>query len=181
VLRIYLYRHAEVVFDNVTRLPMTQFRIATDLYNTSPIGPYEPPQPVPPCDYVVTSNLRRSPETAMDIFGFMDVNDPLFREADLPDLPHWPFKARPSTLFTIARLFWFLGRSVNCESKRQFRDRVDRAADTLIHAAGNHQAVALIGHGWFNRALVKALQNKGFTPEVPPKHAHGTYTLFTRA
>ena len=181
VSRIYVYRHADVVFDAVTRVPMSDFRIATDLYNTAPIGQFLPPQPIPNCDYVVTSNLRRSPETAIDLFGFMDVSDRTFREAELPDMPHWSFKAKPTTFFKLARLLWLLGRSVNCESRTKFNVRVENAADILIRAAGEHKAVGFIGHGWFNRSLVKALQRKGFSPQEPPQHIHGTYTLYTDA
>ena len=115
----------------------------------------------------------------MDIFGFVDVSDPLFREAELPDLPAWALTARPTTYFAIARVLWMLGRKRNCESRTDFHKRVDAAASLLIRAANDHAAVAFIGHGWFNRALAKSLQTKGFAPTQPPQHAHGTFTLFT--
>lgn len=180
VSRIYVYRHADVSFDDTRRIPMSEFRIATDLYNTAPIAPFEPPQPVPKCDYVITSNLRRSPETAIDVFGFMDVSDRIFREAELPDMPCWPIKTKPTTLFALARVLWMLGRTKNCESKSEFKNRVTAAADILIRAAHHHEAVGFVGHGWFNRSLVKALCHAGFVPSEPPKHIHGTFTLYTQ-
>lgn len=179
VSRIYIYRHADVNFDKACRIAMSDFRIATDLYNTAPIAPFEPSQPVPKCDYVVTSNLRRSPETAMDVFGFMDVSDRMFREAELPDMPNWPIKARPTTYFALARVLWMLGRSKNCESRSEFNKRTDAAADALIRATQDNEAVGFIGHGWFNRALVKPLRRRGFTANEAPRHIHGTFTLFT--
>lgn len=178
VSRIYMYRHAHVLFDNSQRLPMSDFRIATDLYNTAPLAPYLPPQPIPPCDYVITSALRRSADTAIDLFGFIDINDVMFREADLPDLPNWPIKARPTTFFAIARLFWFFGWTKNCETKRAFLKRSELAAGHLIRAAQDYGNVAFVGHGWFNRALSRVLVARDFHPATKPQHLHGNYTLF---
>lgn len=179
--RIYIYRHAAVAFDNSTRIPASAFNAATTLYNTAPVAPFEPAQPVPNCDYVVASTLPRSHDTAMDLFGAIDVSDTLFREAELPDLPRWPFEAKPTTLFAISRVLWLGGRSTNCETKAAFKVRVAKSADLLVRAAHDHVSVGFVGHGFFNRYLLKALQIRGFTPQDRPSHTHGTYTLLTTA
>ena len=180
VARIYMYRHAAVAFDNSERITATAFRTATNLYDTAPIAQFESPHPVPQCDFVIASSLRRSRETALSLFGAMDVSDDLFREAELPEMPLWPFRAKPTTFFAIARIFWLLGRSTDCETQPAFDTRVARAADILERAAQDHEVVGFIGHGFLNRYLLKALRIRGFSPQGRTTHEHGTYTLLTK-
>jgi broad specificity phosphatase PhoE len=175
---IYLYRHAAVDFDNSKRIAFRDFRAAVDTYNTAPLIPFEPPQAIPDCKFILTSTLRRSPDTAMHIFGFMDTNDHMFREAELPDLPKLPFRAKPKTLFVIARILWLLGRRKNCESRDRFYARVEKAAKLLIRCTNDHRCIALIGHGVFNHHLSRALRKHNFTQRCKPAQKYGTYTLF---
>ena len=176
--QIYLYRHAAVDFDNTERVAFRDFRALVDAYNAAPLVAFLPTQPTPRCDYIFTSSLRRSPDTAMEVFGFMDVNDPVFREAELPDLPALPFSAKPKTLFAISRVLWFLGRRKNCESRDRFFARVDRAAKLMVRATGDHPCVALIGHGVLNHFMSRALRKHNFRSDKPLSRSYGHYTLF---
>lgn len=180
VARIYIYRHASVAFENSARIPAATFRTAVERYDTAPIAPFDPPQPIPHCDFVIASSLSRSCDTALNLFGVIDVSDPLFREAELPDIPPWPIRAKPTTLFAIARILWMFGRGKKCESKATFNARVVRAVDFLLRAARDHGTIGFIGHGLLNRYLVKALLNTGFTIQNNHSHEHGTYTLLTK-
>lgn len=174
---LYLYRHAAVDFDTTGRVAFRDFRALVDAYNAAPLVNFLPQQPVPRCDFIITSSLRRSPDTAMEIFGYMDVHDGVFREAELPDLPNLPFRAKPKTLFALARILWFLGRRKNCESRDRFYARVDRAAMLIVRASDEHPCIALIGHGVMNHFLKRALRKHKFEPQRNPSRAHGEFTL----
>lgn len=175
--QIYLYRHAPVHFDNA-RIPASKFRDAVTRYDHDPVAPTNP-SPIH-CRTVLTSNLRRSHDTAIALFGRVDMASPLLREAALPDLPRVPISAKPTTFFAIARVLWLLGRKTQCEGVTAFRNRVADAADLVMRTAQDHGPICVVGHGIMNRALAKALVKHGFVAATPPRYSHGTYTLFTR-
>jgi broad specificity phosphatase PhoE len=175
---IYLYRHAAVDFDNTKRVAFRDFRATVDAYNAAPLVAFLPAQPVPRCDFIMTSTLRRSPDSAMELFGYLDVNDTVFREAELPDLPALPFRAKPKTLFAIARILWFFGRRKNCESRDRFYARVDRAAQLIVRVTGEHPCVVVVGHGVLNHFLSRALHKHQFKSQKPRARGYGMYTLF---
>jgi broad specificity phosphatase PhoE len=176
---IYLYRHASVDFDDSKRISTRDFRAAVAAYNSAPLAPFTPPQTMPTCDFVIASTLKRSADTAMHIFGFIDTTGEPFCEAELPDLPMLPFRAKPSTFFAIARVLWFLGRRKNCESRDKFFARVEKAAHLLVRASGDYQSVALIGHGVFNHFLARELRRQHIYPKGRSTRARGAYSLFT--
>ena len=92
----------------------------------------------------------------------------LFREAGLPYSNHALFKAKPKIWAVLLRVLWYLGYYYGSESKSAVKERSKHAAIELITLAAKYQTVVFVGHGVFNRFLVKELISRGFSgPRFP--------------
>lgn len=178
---ILIYRHGRVQRAEISSVGSHHIAKAVLAYDSAAIdsGLSKEAEPFP--NLIVTSTLRRSIDTAGQLFGRVDLTDQLFREAELPDLPKLPLKLRPSHWFVVARLYWLLGADRNCESQGLFRSRVAKAARRLDGLAREHGSVALIGHGILNRYVVRELLKLGYNGPRRPPWRYGESCKFTVA
>ena len=128
---ILIYRHGRVRQTDISSFVWGHIAEAVLAYNSAPIEGGLSKEAEPFANLNVTSTLRRSIDTAGQMFGRVDLIDPLFREAELPDLPNLPLMLRPSHWFAIARLYWLLGAYRNCEIQQLFLCRVANASRRL--------------------------------------------------
>lgn len=80
----------------------------------------------------------------------------LFGEEPLDGLPHLPGRAPSVVWLVLARLAGVLRSDLRARMHR----RAGEAATTLI--AASQGGCALVGHGWFNRAIGRALRQRGW-------------------
>lgn len=131
---------------------------------------------------VFASALARSQDSARAVMGTSPVEiDPVLVEAALPPPPLFGLRLRPRHWGIVARLAWRLGRADGMESHSAARARANAAARRLAEAAERGQDVALFGHGWFNRMIISALQDKGWrVTKRRGGHSYWSWRLLVR-
>lgn len=122
------------------------------------------------CNIVIHSDLQRSIDSAKAL-GLHEVHhysDALFREPT-PPFAHWKYpKLTLLSWFILFRALWYLGYSNNGESISSARKRATQGAEKLKILAKKHDSVILVGHGFINRFIAKALLSSGWKgPKVP--------------
>lgn len=175
---IIIYRHGRVLETNTARIQSHHITAAVERYNIAPIEDLFPDDTGFDPNLVIASHLTRSIDTAMQLFGRVDIKDRVFREAELPDLVLLPLKLKPKHWFVVARICWLMGAERNCESIALFRNRVRQAAMRLHEFANQHERVAFVGHGVFNRYLARELQSLGYLSLKKLDWSHGRANRF---
>jgi broad specificity phosphatase PhoE len=166
--QIILVRHARPTYDTSSKVRGTELRKATAAYDASGIEAAVSALPTPHRPVVlVTSDLRRSVESAKAFFPRLEVSmtDALYREAGLPSqfpLLSRRLRLRFSSFVVAMRVLWILGLKSDVETFRQARQRAEQAADKLIELASPATCVILVGHGFLNRLIGRALRKKGW-------------------
>ncbi|TWT00542.1 histidine phosphatase family protein [Planomicrobium sp. CPCC 101079] len=179
-MEISLIRHGKSQFIHNGKVNLKEFEQWIrnyDLHGISeePFCPAETFQKVTAADIIITSDLKRSVESAKLLNPQKAViADPLFRETELPIGAIRAFNIRLSPGFwaVLLRLLWFGGYSTKCESLSEAKLRAKKAAQRLIDYSGESKTVALIGHGFFNMMIAKELQKKGWRGERKPGAKH---------
>ncbi len=183
--KITLFRHGRVAFNEWQWSDRSRFRHLVTQYDTAPLRPTAPPNIAHRYDTVISSTRARSIATAGLLLRTPDCCDPIFNEAELPDLftqgRARPFCKLPNVVWFVgARVLWRLGHSSNCESHRAFSARAERAAQRLIILATPGRSVALIGHAVMNQYIADHLNRAGFEGPRSPKREHWKGTLYRR-
>ena len=160
--KISFHRHSKVNLDSVDWISPRELPTAIYVYNSAPIAPVAQNLAVPGVCYVVSSDLRRSSDTAKTLYGRADICGALFREAELPELRFWAPKLPCKAWFLVARVLWLLKPGSKCENKTDFVTRAKNATVKLVQLAQNYDHIALIGHGFMNRQIIKNLKNHNF-------------------
>lgn len=178
---ITLIRHGKVELDERRRWHTSDVRELVACYNRSPVKPPETkPDEPPQGTTILCSDLPRSQESAMLLFGRYDRCNALFHEGEMPDLPALPFAVPPSLILATSRILWQFGRSKNCESFADFRTRCEGAAGLLIDQHTHTGArVILVGHATLNHYLSKALRRRGWSGPRIPSTRHYAASVFT--
>lgn len=179
--RILLYRHGKVDFDAGKWVKASNIHEAVREYDAAPLLDELAPETAFKPDILVCSSLKRSIDSAAQLFRQPDVIDHQFREAELPSIVHLPLTLPVKNLFIVARCIWLLGGHKDCEGIRDFKTRVHDAASTLDHLSKQHQQVAVIGHGIFNSYLARELLRLGFNGPKRPTRLYGHGSCFERA
>jgi broad specificity phosphatase PhoE len=168
-LQIYLIRHAKPDLKKETFYSAKEAQQYVHNYNSVPIIPFDPELVkvnLKPDHIIYCSNLPRSQETALAIFGkkFHVVSDSIFREYEIKmvkansiiklPLPIWQFFSRGS---------WLLGfNHRGIESRKEAKVRVQQAAENLIKVAHIEETAVLVAHGMLNHGLEKQLKKQGW-------------------
>jgi len=130
------YDNANVIFRDVDKINIQNIFYASDI--------------------VISSELKRSILSAKYFSDNIYLIDKNFNEVELPVL-HLPFKLNFTTWVVFLRLLWFLGYSKECESYKDAKVRAKKAAKILINLSEKYNNIILVGHGVFNRLLLKEL------------------------
>ncbi len=104
----------------------------------------------------------------------------LFSEAGLPYANHNILILPPNVWAALFRLYWALGYCSNAESRKQAQARANEAAEKLIQLTKSHRDIVYIGHGIFNRLVVRALLNNGWQGSRKPASTHFGYTVYLK-
>jgi hypothetical protein len=129
-----------------------------------------------PCSQVFCSTLLRSRTSAELIFPDKWMQESaLYDEAALPVIELPVVQLPVSVWAVIARICWLCGYSNGVESHKKAQQRALQAANELATAADREGRAILIGHGWMNRLIGRALQDLGWT------HSHSSGTGFWSA
>ena len=160
-LQIVLVRHGKPERNNA-KIRASQMQDWVQQYNSAAlVSETTPPAALMEIarqsDYIISSDLKRSRQSAQMLGDTVDQGHAIYREIDLPHLRFPSPKLSPTTWVALFRLLWVLGVSVHCESFRGAKKRAQFAASQLEQAAQQHQSVILVGHGLFNRFIAKAL------------------------
>ena len=185
-MEISIIRHGKPEINVDTSISANEFITWIQSYNAATISSYSQPQfntllQTKSCKVLVSSHLPRSIDSAKAINSSkLILSDKLFAEAGLPAANWKLIKLSPKIWAIFFRILWLLGYSKNSESFKEFQQRALLAADKLIELASVHQRVLFVGHGIFNRLLVKELLQRGWTgpKKIDSKHwSLATYTL----
>lgn len=176
---ILLFRHGKVDFDGRKWVGARELAHEVHRYNTAPLQSWDVRNEDRLPEFVFCSTLRRSIDSAMHMFGRVDIIDPVFREAELPQLPALPIKLPVQSLFVTARCLWLCGASRDCEQLPYFKARIQAAADILIKTSTEKKTVALVGHGVLNRFLGKEFRRRGLSASCRSNARHGGVAKFT--
>lgn len=179
-MEISLIRHGKSQFVHKGRVTFKEFEEWVENYNfhgisEEPACPSETLQKVSAANIVITSDLKRSIESAKLLNPKAEMlKDPLFRETELPasSMKLFNIRLRPALWAILLRILWFSGYSNKCESLKEARQRAKKAAQQLIDHSAESRSVALVGHGFFNKLVAKELQRKGWKGERKPGAKH---------
>ena len=165
---IILVRHGKPALSRKVRLTGPGFRTWWHRYDEGGIKAGQvPPKKVSKwareADVVLSSPLPRAVESArLAAAREPDAQVPGLVEAALPSPNLGPFKFRPKTWGTIARILWFVGYSDGMESHAEARARAEDMCDVLAGYADGGKTVYVQGHGWFNRMVKGSLMKRGW-------------------
>lgn len=168
-LQVYLIRHAKPNVKKKFFCSASEVQQYMNAYDSVPIIPFDPKLVKVNLnrDHIIyCSNLPRSQETALAIFGdqYTVVSDSIFREYEnkvikansvikLP-LPIWQFFSRGS---------WLLGfNHKGIESRKEAKQRVKHAVENLIKVAEKEETAVLVAHGMLNHGLERQLKKQGW-------------------
>ena len=134
------------------------------------------------CGVIVSSCLRRSTHSAQLLHGEnLLVSDKLFSEAGMPSMEMGILKLPPLYWAALFRLLWYFGYSRNAESYTDARSRACKAAQKLVDMAQTHQSVLCVGHGIFNRLVVRELKSQGWSGPTKPGSKHWSLAIYEKS
>ena len=133
------------------------------------------------CGLIVSSPLVRCMESAKALAASREISsDAAFREAGLPYAP-WGLPRFPVAVWTtLFRIAWFLGFSVNSESRTAAAARARTAAIRLIDLARAHGSVFMMGHGIMNALIGKELIRSGWAGPKRPSHRYWQFGVYRK-
>ena len=167
---IVLIRHAKVKIDSKGRSSLLELQHWVKEYNTAELDESSQPNKevhdvVNSADFLLTSILRRTIDSASKFDKKIDEKNELFNESSLPNvhIPWFKFKAR--TWRIILRLLFFVGRGKDDASFKVSKARAKKATDYLCEFSVEHNKVVLVGHGGMNFFMSRILRKQGWKLE----------------
>jgi broad specificity phosphatase PhoE len=190
---IVLVRHARPSFDTLRPIQGPELAAAIAEYDACGIDPerFEGAQALAITRFMagrvatlVSSDLPRSVESARVFFPGLDLSDadPLYREAGLPakvPIPLSWLKLSFSSFAAAMRVLWLFGLSSEAEAYAGARARALEAAHRLDQLAHRSGFVVLVGHGFQNRLIGRALRKSGWGTESRQGNGYGACTTFS--
>ncbi|MBU3887998.1 hypothetical protein [Methylosinus sp. KRF6] len=160
---IILIRHGRVAIASDGLFSRERFLRYLEDYDTAPLcldsrPPEELTERLRLASGLFASELPRARESAR----MLSTDREIRYEAIFNEEPH---HVVPRLLFQMPLLAWFawsrIGESTNRSLRRAIAERGSIAAKRLTVEA-HHGTTALIGHGWFNRAIARSLIESGW-------------------
>jgi len=182
---ITLARHGPVDVSWDSRIPGGKFASFAEGFRAAGIVPTSEPPSVPSqgareAHTLICSDLPRAVESMRLIAPGRDyLQEAIFREAEVPT----PFRAsitlRAATWAVLARVLWYMRKWPGTESPREAQERAKRAADVLEALAAQNGSVFLLGHGYFNAAIMRQLRRRRWHgPKFPSTRYWSTVTYW---
>ena len=180
--KITLIRHAKVKIDNETKIDATA--LPQWIYNydhasldEESLAPQETIEAIKNADVVLTSQLRRTIDTAHLLDLEIDEQNELFNEASVPaiTIPFFKFKAK--TWLIIIRIFLFIELSRKRSRIKEAREEAKKASEHLFLFASKYDNIVVVGHGAKNWLIRKELLKKGWRLEGKPSNRNWGVTV----
>lgn len=186
-MEISFIRHGKSKHVDNKRITCKEFKWWVEKYDYSSVFeqktyPLETIKKIASAQVVVTSNLKRSIESAKLLDSNMElISKPAFDEIKLPQpaINIQILRLKPNTWAVILRSLWFMGYSHGCESLSKEKSRAKIAADILIKYAQEHTSVVLVGHGFFNRLIAKELKRRNWKSDKKINSEHWNCTTYS--
>lgn len=183
-LQIVLVRHGKPQKDN-PKIHASQLLDWVQQYNgadldTSLKPPAQLLELADNSESIISSDLKRSQQSARMLSEIQHPGHAIYREIDLPKLRFPSPKLSASSWVAVFRLLWLLGMSRRCESFRGAKKRAQFAANQLQQLAQQQGTVMLLGHGLFNRFIAKALSAQGWHGPSSLGSQYWDYAVFKK-
>jgi broad specificity phosphatase PhoE len=186
-MEITLIRHGKSTLTKNDKITLDKYNNWVKGYDNAGVFkedsyPSETLEKIAKSNIVITSDLKRSIESAMLLNAdFKSISDPLFRETELPTSLSriGGLKLNPTIWTVLLRCLWFTGFSSSCESFSEARIRAKKAAEVLVGYAKEHKYVVLVGHGFFNMLVAKELQKMKLKGKRSTNSKHWNATTYT--
>ena len=180
-MKIAILRHGKPEPISENRIPALKFIDWINNYNASSLAESSVPNDstfayAKKCKVIVSSSLQRSIDSATALGSEkLLISDGQFIEAGLPSANWKVLNMSPKNWAVVFRVMWLFGYSKNSESYKEEKQRAFEAATKLIELSQVHGQLLFVGHGIFNRLLVKELKHRGWRG---PKSPGSTYWSF---
>lgn len=185
-MKISLIRHGRPAVDLSTRIRAADFSAWLDAYEAAGIDPSLPPPDslsgaFAHCGLMIASPARRAVESARLLeIDAETVTVSAAAEIPLPTRLRCPIGLRPGAWVVIARILWLLKLARAREDRRQATERIRGLACDLGHKARAVDHVVLVGHGYTNIFLGKALAAEGWRACTRPTHGYWSCTHYEK-
>lgn len=172
--RIYLLRHAEVAIEKPGWGKAGKAREYKKQYNLAPVKKDIPVEIQSVADSLAAiskiycSKLLRSQQTARLLFGHRGncVTDPRLNEIEYPVINNNLLSLPVKFWLSLSRGLWMLNlNNTGANSFKAEKDRIRILAFELAAIAEKEENVFIVGHGFFNRLMLKALKKNGWKVE----------------
>lgn len=183
--QIILLRHSEVEIDFNKSMTSNEFGRWVADYNHSNIKPAhklenELKYLFDSHAIVLTSQLKRTKDTAKLFTKKIFLEDSIFNEFEIPYLKCRGLKLKPKVWLIIYRLLWFLGFSKNSESYQISKKRVKLCVDKLNDLSKEHDKIIVVGSGLINKFIYSALLCDNWSSSKKGTHNYLDYTIIQK-
>ena len=180
--KITLIRHAKVKIDNDTRidataLPQWIYDYDHATLDEDSLAPKETINAVKNADFVLTSKLQRTIDTAHLLGLEIDEKNELFNEATVPAINIPFFKFRPVTWLTLIRIFLLFELTRKKSRIKESREEAKKASEHLFTLSSKYDNIVVIGHAAKNWLIRKELLKKGWRLEGKPSNKNWGITV----
>lgn len=186
-MKIILVRHGEPDMAEYTSGKDGTYGEWLKKYNASGIRqemrpPEELLELIDEVDVLISSDLKRALDSARLLAGNKVImQNPIFREFELPESKRKLPKFSPGIWSFIFRVLWFSGYSNKSENFTDAKKRIKLSADKLTDLAIKHSDVVLVGHGLMNRFIGAELKKQGWRKGRYGGKGYWSYFEYTRS
>ena len=185
-MRILLVRHGEPDMKEYTSGKDGTYGEWLKKYNASGIRQeMRPPEEllklIEDVDVLISSDLKRALDSARLLAGNKVImQNPIFREFELPENKKKYPKFSPEIWSTIFRILWFTGYSNKSENFTDAKIRIKDSAEKLEDLAIKHSEIVLVGHGLMNRFIGMELKKQGWKKRRNGGKGYWCYFEYTK-
>ncbi len=183
-MKITLLRHGRPEYElagNVKARELSEIARSYDLSGIIGRAPYEAIALIKEHNIVVCSDMVRSIQSAKAL-GVTEVHlaTSMFNETGIPHFTRGSIKLPISVWILLLRSLWCFGFSRNGESLSAAKERAKWAAQALIKLAEQFDSVLLVGHGFINYFIARALLSNNWSGPSRPGRNYWEYGIYTR-
>ena len=184
--KITFIRHAKVKMDNKTKidatsLPQWIYDYDDASLDEDSLAPNKTIEAVENADFVLTSKLQRTIDTAYLLGLEINEQNELFDEATVPTI-NIPFlKFRPVTWLTLIRIFLLFELTKKRSRIKESRDDAKKATEHLVTLTSKYDNIVVVGHAGKNWLIRKELLKMGWRLEVKSSNRNWGVTVLTNS
>jgi broad specificity phosphatase PhoE len=184
VKTVILLRHGKVDIETKERIDSLAMQEWVKEYDESPLAVDSLPSQksieyLHSADYVFSSQLRRTHDSAKVLGVQVNEQNSLFNEADIPIAKIPFFKFCPKTWLIILRLLLLFKVGRTNSSFKASKKRAQKATEHLLLESRAYEKIALIGHGGLNWLISEELKKRGWKPLFPPSNKNWGLRVYT--